>query len=93
MDANWRSRSHLDSNPDRNVPQFAVIRYVPSAWLLNARLALRGFQVGGAEAELAVWGRNLTNNRDVINGVLNGFEAAAFYEAARTVGVDLAVRF
>jgi iron complex outermembrane recepter protein len=66
---------------------------VPAHWKLNGRAAIKHITIGGAAAELAVWGRNLTNSR-YENSVLNfGFMAAANYEPARTFGVELGIQF
>ena len=92
LDASWHDRYLLTANPDTNgLP--AYLNYAPSAWIVNGRLALTDINIGGVDAEVAVWGKNLTQNRDM-NFPLNfgGVEAANF-NAARTLGADLKLKF
>lgn len=65
----------------------------PAHWKLNGRAAIKHINIGGAEAELSVWGRNLTNKR-YASSILNlvGFTTATF-EQARTFGVELGIQF
>ena len=36
--------------------------------MINGRAALRNFDLGGVKAELAVWGKNITNDRALLHG-------------------------
>jgi iron complex outermembrane receptor protein len=63
-------------------------------WVLNGRLALEGFKIGGADATVALWGRNLLDEDSPnMMQALAFFSIAAHYEPARTIGVDLTVEF
>jgi iron complex outermembrane receptor protein len=63
-------------------------------WVLNGRVALEGFKIGGADATVALWGRNLLDEDSPnMMQALAFFSNAASYEPARTVGVDLTVEF
>lgn len=65
----------------------------PGYWIFNARVALKDLDVRGIDTELALWGRNLTDNRAKAAGLNLGVAAAANYIPARTYGLDLAVKF
>ncbi len=65
----------------------------PDQWLVNARLALSGIQIGGAKVEVALWGKNLFDNDNIIQYAYLSFAGAVIYERARTYGVDLSVEF
>ncbi len=80
-------------------PQYNPLRpiagdtLVKSYGLLNARLALSGFSVGGAEGEVALWSRNLTDEDHIINyidfGPAFGSLTDAYYLDPRTYGLEL----
>lgn len=95
VDGRWQSDMNLNANPDR--PEYstwaASIREVPSYAVLNGRIALKELDLGGIATELAVWGRNLTNNRSANYALNFGFMGAANYIPARTYGLDLAIKF
>ena len=93
LDYAWRSRIHVNA-----IPRFGPFDdYLTSApvGLLDGRVSLSDFQLGGTEATLAVWGRNLTNKQYLVSGVdfgSLGFANATFSEP-RTWGVDVRVKF
>ena len=93
VDANWRSRMLLDQNQNRTVPQIASLKSVDPYWLVNGRIALRKINVGGVEGELAVWGRNLTNNRSATFALVQELASSANYNSARTYGADFMIKF
>ncbi|KEQ11788.1 TonB-dependent receptor [Endozoicomonas numazuensis] len=68
--------------------------------LWNARIALEDIQVGTDESiEVAIWGKNLTNEEYRVNGVPvadqngNFVGAANYYGDPRSYGIDVAYRF
>lgn len=95
VDGRWQSDMNLSANPD--LPEYSTwatgIREVPSYAVLNGRVALKELNLGGIDTELAVWGRNLTNNRSANYALNFGFMGAANYIPARTYGLDLAIKF
>jgi OOP family OmpA-OmpF porin len=60
-------------------------------WLVNTRVALADIDLGDTRAEVAVWSRNLLNNREIVQYVGLSLVGSVIYEQARTFGVD--VRF
>ncbi len=95
MDAMNRGRLNHDSNnrflyADRSNSSVAS---VPGFWMINGRAALRNFDLGGVKAELAVWGKNITNRRDVTFVLGTPLATTANYVTARTFGVDLGIEF
>ncbi len=94
MDANWRSKERT-GNPNPP-PEFRLVEFSKATWTVNGRIALQHIKTfGGTEAEVAIWGRNLTDSKSV------GFEDAVAslgfvsvsYQAARTYGIDLNLEF
>jgi len=63
----------------------------PFVWLVNTRVALADIDLGDTRAEVAVWSRNLLNNREIVQYVGLSLVGSVIYEQARTFGVD--VRF
>jgi iron complex outermembrane receptor protein len=66
---------------------------IPGHWLANGRVALEGFRIGGGEATLALWGRNLFNSKAINYSIPVVVSLIADYERARTFGVDLTLEF
>ena len=93
VDGNYRSKMNIDANPNRTTPAFLGLRYSPSTWIVNGRAAITDINLGGVKTELAVWGKNLTNDDSVTFALINGFEASANYQAARSFGADLTISF
>ena len=62
-------------------------------WLINARMALRHLKIGPADAELALWGKNLTDNKDPVFVLITPLATSANYGPSRTYGIELSVEF
>ena len=98
MDAHWHDKYLLSAHPDVTNPLVqpawvAPFNYAPAQWIINGRVAIENIQFGGVTAEVALWGKNLTQNRD-INYALNlGYLLSASYQPARTLGADLNIKF
>ncbi len=94
MDGQWHSKFWLSQNRVEVIPAFAGIRTVGASWNVNARVALRNINLGGAKVELAGWVRNLTQNREATFALQTlGLFGAANYVPARSIGADLTVQF
>ncbi|MEY2927652.1 MAG: hypothetical protein RL367_2129 [Pseudomonadota bacterium] len=98
MDGIYRSAYQATSKPiqDALLPQNVGIPDVtatPPHWKLNARVALKHIRFAGAEAELAFWGKNLTNTKFANSFLYLRQGTAASYDPARTYGVELSVQF
>jgi iron complex outermembrane receptor protein len=97
IDANFRSAALLTSNTisatSPNAPDPAIINAAtsPFVWLVNTRVALADIDLGPTHAEVALWARNLLDNREIVQYVGLGPVGSAIYEPARTFGLD--VRF
>jgi iron complex outermembrane receptor protein len=95
IDANYRSLARLASLND---PALQAATTTKNSWIVNGRVALTDFDLAGARATAAVWGRNILNNKQLMNatqlslGAL-GTIAGAMYERAATYGVDLTLDF
>ncbi|HKX80326.1 MAG TPA: TonB-dependent receptor [Novosphingobium sp.] len=94
IDGNYRSPLPLFSQLPTN-PIFEDLAVSPAGWLLNGRVALRHIKFGGGKAEVALWGKNLTDQDRPLFPVSYEFLGAAVgsYEPARTYGVDLTFEF
>ncbi len=95
FDGRWQSDVRFTRFPDD--PQYqtfaAGVFGIPSYWVFNGRVSIRDLNLGGVNAELAAWGRNLTDNRSPNFGLDLGVMASANYIPARTYGMDLNIRF
>ncbi|WP_414900284.1 TonB-dependent receptor [Sphingomonas flavalba] len=73
--------------------RYIAAQRIPGYWLWNGRLALQGLEVGGVESTLAVWGRNIFNNRSVSQSPSLTFLISADYQRAATYGLDWTIKF
>lgn len=62
-------------------------------WIVNGRMGLSDISVGGASVDVALWARNLFDDRSLAWASNLSFIYAGSYERARTFGVDLTVRY
>lgn len=93
-DAFYQSRINLSSNPVRdNIPANQNVLVTDGYWTINGRIALRDLKLGPINAELAAWGKNLTNRKDVTTALFTPIATSASYVPARTYGLDLTVDF
>jgi iron complex outermembrane receptor protein len=101
VDANWKSKMYTITGVPALSASFTAAEReafikagtVNPYWIVNARVALQGFRVGGTEATLALWARNLLDEDTVNFGQSVVTAVSGDYERARTVGVDLTLAF
>jgi iron complex outermembrane receptor protein len=63
--------------------------------VIDAQISVDRIALGGAEAEVKIWGKNLTNSHDFVRGVdfgQLGF-AGGYFAEPRTYGMTLGVKF
>ncbi len=100
VDANFKSKNLMASdlsvgNTLGEAPS-AIVRASatsPAQWLVNARAGLVDFDLGGTKVDLSVWGKNILNNRHIVQFTALGPVSSVIYERAPTYGVDLRVSF
>jgi len=96
IDAQWRDTTNVNANPSGNLtnnPLFANVYSLSATWVVNGRLALRDMKIGRVSAEVAVFAKNLTDDRSSTFPEVFGFSAASNYQPARTFGIDLNLQF
>jgi iron complex outermembrane receptor protein len=92
LDAAYKSKQWLANF--NLLPEVIGVLRTPSTVIVNARVALADIKLMGGTAELALWGRNLTDDKHTTFGApYTGQTVAAAYERARTYGVDLSFKF
>jgi iron complex outermembrane receptor protein len=62
-------------------------------WLVNARIGLDDIAIGQFKGSVALWARNLFNDKSMVYGVGIISAAVGVYEPARTFGVDVTMNF
>ncbi|WOK36007.1 TonB-dependent receptor domain-containing protein [Sphingomonas sp. C3-2] len=89
VDANYSSGFYAHPTDDTKTSPY---------WLLNGRVTLGDLDLGGADASVSLWAKNLTNTAYEVfdigitgRGTING--AMRYYNEPRTYGVDLKVKF
>ncbi len=73
---------------------FAYIK-APERKLLDAQIGLDSIPVGGGQAQIKLWMKNITNEHSLLRMIDFGRlgYATALYEEPRTFGADLTVSF
>ncbi len=91
----WRDELRFDPNPARSaaVPEYGILETSDAGWMVNSRLALRQIQLGDFQAEVALWGRNLTDNDDPIYSLNLTAAVTANYMEERVYGIDFSLMF
>ena len=93
VQGNYQSRMISHANKDiLNLVPFYTDS-VPGYWLINARAAIEKIPFGGLEGTIAVWGKNLSDNRSISFPFNQSGGAAATFIEPRRYGVDLTVEF
>jgi iron complex outermembrane receptor protein len=90
IDANYSSSAFGPPNSIRAVEDASKI---PARWLVNARVGLGGFQVGGTEVEVAGFVNNLTDNKSIVYDFNASANIPVNYQTARMYGIDLNIGF
>ncbi len=88
-------RAHLDFETAGNYqPNGTVNFFAEKAMLVNGRLSLGEIDLGGADVEIAAFGKNLTDTRyDLLDFRVVGRQTLTLYNDPRTYGLELRARF
>ncbi len=98
LDANYRGKTQLGYTRIGGNPAAIPALQTNNTWIVNGRAALADFDIGGGKGQVALWARNLFNDKSLANvsslnlGALGSIFPAS-YERARTYGVDVSVDF
>lgn len=93
-DAFYQSKINLSSNPIRDdIPANQNVLVTPGYWTINSRISLGDLRLGSINAELALWGKNLTDRKDATTVLFTPLATSAAYVPARTYGLDLMFDF
>lgn len=90
--ADWSYRSKIYWHP---VNPFNDVIADDGLGLLSGRISLSEIDLGGSQAAIAIWGRNLTNEEYLLSGIdfgALGF-AGGMYGDPRSYGVELTLKF
>jgi len=95
VDGVYRSAFLYSSSPQRRLAQGVPEQELssPGHWKINARAAIKNFSIGGVKAEVALWGRNLTNKAYGVSNLFLPWGTPVNYEPKRTYGVDFGIEF
>ncbi len=90
-DGNFKSKTYNVTT----VPTPALLQATTTDayWIVNGRIALTDIELGQAKLDIALWGRNLFNDRSLAWASNLSFVYAGSFERARTYGVDASIRF
>ncbi|MGV1683809.1 TonB-dependent receptor [Sphingopyxis sp. NJF-3] len=87
LNYSWRSSQFSSITPD-------PLARMPSYGLLDGRLALAGIELGGGTtAEIALWGKNLTDKEYKVSAINLSILTLSQYGDPRSFGGELRIRF
>jgi iron complex outermembrane receptor protein len=90
VDVNWRSDQNLDIS--WYTPLQQQYQHVGGRALVNARVALADIPLGPVKTEVALWAKNLTDDRSPISALFIAYLTSQFQDA-RTFGIDVNFNF
>jgi iron complex outermembrane receptor protein len=94
LDASWRSKERVIGYAVlRALPQYDSIDDAPATWNLNGRIALERIRLPVGEGQIALWVKNLTNDRSLSFADNFGFIGSTEWQAARTFGMDVTFQY
>lgn len=94
VDGQFRSRTRFNSHPTTDLyTEGLSVATVKGFWLVNGRAAVRHISIGGANAELAVWGKNVFNRKEATFALFTPLADSANYLPPRTFGIELSLDF
>ncbi|WP_198351238.1 TonB-dependent receptor [Flavisphingomonas formosensis] len=101
VEGNYRSKYYLNqaipsaaeqaANPQ--TARLAGFLVSPATFLLNGRLGLTEIPIANTKAQIALWGRNLTNRKEITHVSNLTVIYSGSYEPARTYGIDFNFEF
>jgi iron complex outermembrane receptor protein len=88
-------QSTMAASPNANIKNTlaAYTKSVPSYWLVNGRMALENISMGAFDATIALWGKNIFDNKSISFPFNQSGGASATYIEPRRYGIDLTVEF
>jgi iron complex outermembrane receptor protein len=88
-------QSTMTASPNANIKSqlAAYTRTVPGYWLINARAALEKLAIGPFEGTIALWGKNLSDNKSISFPFNQSGGASATYIEPRRYGIDLTIEY
>jgi iron complex outermembrane receptor protein len=94
-DANYHTKENSHFNPAYEyIPGFGNSTQIDPATIVNARVSLTNIALGSHNAEIALWVRNLTDDKDLLfPDTFGNFAGAGSFQAARTYGADFSFNF
>jgi iron complex outermembrane recepter protein len=94
LDAAWHSKERIIGYAVlRALPVYDSIDDAPATWNLNGRIALENVRLPYGQAQIALWVKNLTNDKSITFPDNFGFIGSTEWLAARTFGVDVSFRY
>jgi iron complex outermembrane receptor protein len=85
--------SNANGSTPNSTAAVAQATQIPARTIINGRLGLAGFQIGSGEGEIALFARNLTNNKAINYDFNSAANIPVNFQPARTYGIDLLVSF
>jgi iron complex outermembrane receptor protein len=93
VQGNYQSTMNASPNAAIQSTFAGYSRIVPAYWLVNGRMALEQINFGAFEGTVALWGKNIFDNKSISFPFNQSGASAATYIEPRRYGVDLTVEF
>jgi iron complex outermembrane recepter protein len=91
----WRDDVLFQANETKAnaTAAYSAMEYSPDSWTVNSRLALREIRLGDWSAEVALWGRNLTDGDEANFALPIAGSMALAYPEERIYGIEFTVEY
>ncbi len=95
LDGLYRSYFRFSSTPQLRLAQGVPAKYIgsPGHWKFNGRIGIKNIPLGRIDAELALWGRNITNKRYATSNIFLSQGVPLEFDQGKSYGVDFGIAF
>ncbi len=93
VDGTYFGEMKTDTNQFRTAPELLVLRKRPAFWTWNGRAAIKDIDLDGVKMEVAVWGKNIFDNKSRNFELVQELIASANFIPARSFGLDVTFGF
>ncbi len=93
VQGNYQSEMKASANANIKTVFAGYTDVVPGYWLINARAALEKLAIGPFEGTIALWGKNLSDNKSISFPFNQSGGASATFIEPRRYGIDLTIEY
>lgn len=92
IDARYRSKAFANLTP-AGVPATDAVARLDAYWIVDGRVGVRTFDMGGVAVSASLFGKNMFNSRKILFANDLSTVVAGSYVRPRTYGIDVSAKF